>query len=349
VLEVSQISDEKDYFRDYDSITNLKDDMHLLFFSLTIFFLATANLSAQPLITTSNNLPKSNDISYTGKNLNDIKTSTAWCANVDDNSKIFFSIKYDKLKALAGIAVISGYAKSDKAYHSNARPKNMTLFVDGKLAEQLTLKDTPTLQKIIFGRRKGKEFRFVIDEVYPGEVYNNVCLTEVFTDPRVVDATAILESIEQRFDGRALTLGEIKREFAPFFEKYYHADRTPVDYGVFYDALYLQTENHFKMRNLRLLLDLAHYSNCILRVTDAELLEGLRDSIIPFIEQQPRMTLFVAKDPKQVERGMIISAFSQFEEFRSYDASRKKPLTRAQRSLGAYLDAHPDLPTEDCR
>jgi hypothetical protein len=323
--------------------------MQTVFLSLIFCIAMAVNSFAQPHIITSNNLPTSKYISYTGDNLNDRRTSTAWCTNENTNPEMFFSIKYEELKSLTGIAVINGYAKSDKAYHANARPKKMTLFVDGKRASQLICKDTPSLQGISFGRQNGKEFRFVVDEVYQGESYNDLCLTEVFTDPRVVDANSILKSIELRFGDRALTPDEIRREMTPFFKKYYNASKAPFDYAVFYDALELQVVNKRNMRNLRLLLDLAHYSNCVLNVTDAELLEGLRDAIIPFIEQKPEITLSVAKDPKQVERGMIISALNQFEEFRSAGLPPKKPLTRAQRSLVEYLDAHPNLPTEICR
>lgn len=84
------------------------------------------------------------------------------------------------------ICIVNGYAKNQKTWEENGRIKTLLMLVEGRPYARLKLEDTMMPQyfslpeddiKVLSG--KMIEFRFVIEEVYPGSLYEDTCLTGI--------------------------------------------------------------------------------------------------------------------------------------------------------------------------
>ena len=82
------------------------------------------------------------------------------------------------------ICIVNGYAKSEKTWEENGRIKRLAMYVEGQLYAWLELEDTILPQyfmlpegDIVVPNRAMLEVRFVIEEVYPGSLYEDTCLT----------------------------------------------------------------------------------------------------------------------------------------------------------------------------
>lgn len=82
------------------------------------------------------------------------------------------------------ICIVNGYAKSQKTWEENGRVKRLSMYVEDKPYASLELEDTILPQYFTFpaGDIKSADggeitFRFVIEDVYPGTVYEDTCLT----------------------------------------------------------------------------------------------------------------------------------------------------------------------------
>lgn len=84
------------------------------------------------------------------------------------------------------ICIVNGYAKNEKTWEENGRIKKLLMKVEGKPYAYLELEDTILPQyytlpeddiKVLSGEMI--EFEFVIEEVYPGSVYEDTCLTGI--------------------------------------------------------------------------------------------------------------------------------------------------------------------------
>lgn len=84
------------------------------------------------------------------------------------------------------ICIVNGYARNEKTWEENGRVKKLLMKVEGKPYAYLELEDTILPQyytlpeddiKVLNGEMI--EFEFVIEEVYPGSVYEDTCLTGI--------------------------------------------------------------------------------------------------------------------------------------------------------------------------
>lgn len=82
------------------------------------------------------------------------------------------------------ICIVNGYAKNQKTWEENGRVKRFAMYVEGKLYAYLELEDTILPQyfilpaaDIIVPNAVSLEVRFVIEDVYPGTLYEDTCLT----------------------------------------------------------------------------------------------------------------------------------------------------------------------------
>lgn len=82
------------------------------------------------------------------------------------------------------ICIVNGYAKSQKTWEENGRVKRFAMYVEGRLYAYLELEDTIFPQyftlpaaDIIVPNGGTLEVRFEIEEVYPGSLYEDTCLT----------------------------------------------------------------------------------------------------------------------------------------------------------------------------
>ncbi len=82
------------------------------------------------------------------------------------------------------ICIVNGYAKDQKTWEENGRVRRLLMYVEDKPYAYLELEDTILPQyfrlppeDIMTGDGEEITFRFVIEDVYPGEVYEDTCLT----------------------------------------------------------------------------------------------------------------------------------------------------------------------------
>ncbi|MDE5933603.1 MAG: leucine-rich repeat domain-containing protein [Lachnospiraceae bacterium] len=82
------------------------------------------------------------------------------------------------------ICIVNGYAKNQKTWEENGRIKRLAMYIEGQLYAYLELEDTmlpqyfPLPENDIIVLNKGMlEVRFEIEEVYPGALYEDTCLT----------------------------------------------------------------------------------------------------------------------------------------------------------------------------
>lgn len=84
------------------------------------------------------------------------------------------------------IQIANGYVKTEKAWFENARVKTLKMYVNGKPYAMLDLRDTRALQIFdvpVLGRNNGDKdwvLRFEIAEVYKGDKYDDVIISEIF-------------------------------------------------------------------------------------------------------------------------------------------------------------------------
>ena len=272
---------------------------------------ASMNTYANYRVDASESIPSADGFTYQARNLIRRDINEAWCTNREISEKIWWRIQYKKIKQLSGIVIINGYSKNKKTYLANSRPKSLVIYVDGARVEKKIIADTSKPQWLGFRISAGKEYKFVVEDVYKGSKYSDICVTYVFDDRRLLKAYDYLIDMDTKYGSRALTPNQIKTSCRPIYEDFYRSYGKIHDVKVFYASVLLRASRR-DTRGLRLLLDLTFYSNKYRGVIDAELLEGLRDFIVPFIEKDPDVVMTVLKDPNQVERNRIESAFYQF-------------------------------------
>lgn len=83
------------------------------------------------------------------------------------------------------IALINGYAKDNELWKNNNRVKKLLLTIDDKIEVTLDVEDTKDIQlfDIYYGNdtiTKKIDLKFKILEVYPGEKYDDTCLTSLY-------------------------------------------------------------------------------------------------------------------------------------------------------------------------
>lgn len=148
------------------------------------------------------NLEVSKDHSqYPFKNATDNLFATAFV--MDQNTRTTLSITFDgesdmygRLKNQTGndlikntdtiqshfeFSIVNGYAKSESAFNANARIKTVELWLNGNHMCNCRLIDTPKIQIIKgnFSFFKNDQVDIVPIEFYPGENYEDVCISAV--------------------------------------------------------------------------------------------------------------------------------------------------------------------------
>lgn len=82
------------------------------------------------------------------------------------------------------LCIVNGYAASERLWSANSRVKTLKMYVDGELHSYLELEDIMEPQYFPLYELVGLEtlstvFRFEIDAVYPGDKYDDTCLTGI--------------------------------------------------------------------------------------------------------------------------------------------------------------------------
>jgi len=80
---------------------------------------------------------------------------------------------------VCGFAIKNGYGNIDY-FIKNNRVKSFKIYLDGTYTETIVIKDSPGFEQYYF-KKPGyyDDIRFVIDDVYPGTMYNDTCIAEI--------------------------------------------------------------------------------------------------------------------------------------------------------------------------
>ena len=87
------------------------------------------------------------------------------------------------------ICIVNGYARNDKVWQENGRVKTLLMYVYDQPYARLELEDTINPQYFTIPQgdirvTNGDEvsFKFVIEDVYPGTMYEDTCITGIVVD-----------------------------------------------------------------------------------------------------------------------------------------------------------------------
>ena len=126
---------------------------------------------------------------------------------------ISFAMPDGREGRMAGLRIVNGYAKSDKTYKQNARARTVALYCDSQLVERFTIEDHDALQTFYLAEpAHGKMFRMVIEEVYSGSKYSDLCITEIellgendedFHNGTLDDWGRAVDALAQKLEGGA--------------------------------------------------------------------------------------------------------------------------------------------------
>ena len=137
----------------------------------------------------SSRLPTSKSNSYAAKNVHDFDLQTAWATNKNKGigETVTLDFKPSEILSINQLTFYNGYQKSEATFKNNSRVKKATLSVNGEKLYNLELKDTEVAQVFDLGKHflRG-DGRFTIElqilEIYPGEKYNDLCISEINFD-----------------------------------------------------------------------------------------------------------------------------------------------------------------------
>ncbi len=141
-------------------------------------------------VTASSALPPSGAISYAPPNAHDFDLRTAWVEGAAGQGKgEYIEYRFAPLSPRVNqIRIFNGYHKSEKAWKENGRVKRFKLHVDGQPYAILALEDSRAVQifpiEPLGSRAEGKDLvlRFEILDVYPGDRWKDVAITEIEFD-----------------------------------------------------------------------------------------------------------------------------------------------------------------------
>lgn len=146
----------------------------------------------------SSELPSNKQLTYRASNAHDLDFRTAWVEG-KTGPGIGESITYifpPENPRITTIKIANGYVKSEKAWRENSRVKKLKLYVNGNAYAILNLEDKRVLQIFTVGpfghsdrinwdilkSQPPTNLRFEILEVYPGDKYEDTCISEIFFD-----------------------------------------------------------------------------------------------------------------------------------------------------------------------
>jgi len=118
-------------------------------------------------------------------NAHDLSFKTAWVGDkgIGDYLTYYFKNKSPRLNE---INIYKGYLANDKSWKNYSRAKRIRLYVNGISFRVLDLEDTKAIQSFkvpLLGRRTDGEdliLKFEVTEIYRGDEYKNVALTEIY-------------------------------------------------------------------------------------------------------------------------------------------------------------------------
>ncbi|MBL7827382.1 MAG: hypothetical protein JNJ57_12165 [Saprospiraceae bacterium] len=136
----------------------------------------------------SSMLPANQKLDYKAENVHDGSLRTAWVEGASGlglGQSITF--RFPKLSPpVTTVEIFNGYMKSEKVWQDNARVKQLKLYVNDQPYALLNLKDIKSKQifaiDTLQGTKDGLYLKFEITEVYQGEKYEDVAISDIVFD-----------------------------------------------------------------------------------------------------------------------------------------------------------------------
>ena len=140
-------------------------------------------------VKSSSNLRSSQSNSYAPWNAHDFDLQTAWATdkNKGIGETLTFNFKPSEILTVNYLKFYNGYQKSKATFKNNSRVKRAALYINGKHKFNLELEDTEAAQLFELGKwfLQGED-KFTVAlkilEIYPGEKYNDLCVSEINFD-----------------------------------------------------------------------------------------------------------------------------------------------------------------------
>lgn len=136
----------------------------------------------------SSTLSPNKNLDYKADNVHDFSLRTAWVEGIEGYG-IGESITFRFAKQsppVTTVEIYNGYMKSDKVWQDNSRVKQLKLYVNDKPYVLLNLKDIKSKQIFVIDTLQGvnKELylKFEITDVYKGDKYDDVAISEIEFD-----------------------------------------------------------------------------------------------------------------------------------------------------------------------
>lgn len=131
-------------------------------------------------IRASSTLPAERGIRYDAANVRN--RNDAWSEGAEGPGiGEWLELEPEVAKVLKAIRIESGYGKSRALFQANARPRRVEVVINGEHRFEATLQDTWAEQRIriVDYDRPVKRVRLVFKEVYPGERFEDLCVSRV--------------------------------------------------------------------------------------------------------------------------------------------------------------------------
>ena len=220
----------------------------------------------------------------------------------------------------------NGYAKSRRIFLANARIRALSVYADGRSLGRVGLDDQMGLQWSTLPAATATEYRFVVETVYPGSKYADVCVTEILRDRRSAEGYALADALARAAGNRALSEAEIREEYRAmyhFYRSFFDDKGLMISSDrAFWDAVVLRASVR-DQGSLRFMLNLRYHAGGQ-RTVPVELLEGLRDLVISYFEDADASVVAdVWQDKDQAGRDAIESAYVMFVDPWSPEQVRK--------------------------
>ena len=132
-------------------------------------------------VTASSILVNNSGTTYVPENLIDDKVTTSWQEGVDGAGKgEYVDVVLSAESQINGISFKMGNEKSSDRYYNNNRPRTLRLTVNEESCIYEFSDSYDVWQTIVFDEPvEMQNIRIELDEVYPGEKWDDTCIAEV--------------------------------------------------------------------------------------------------------------------------------------------------------------------------
>lgn len=144
-------------------------------------------------VNASSTLASANGFTYIAENAHDFNHESVWAEGVDGNGVGEYIIYQFPATCprITGVKILNGHVKNETIWKANNRIKTLKVYYNDKEHVILDLEDTRCIQFFEIGtvgygpNAKDKDpwtLKFEILEVYPGDIYEDTVISELYFD-----------------------------------------------------------------------------------------------------------------------------------------------------------------------